>query len=126
MRIIIYPDTDFNDSFGLIGKLTRSDMQLHTLMVETLKNYDEEKHKRLCKDKNRIRKLSHIEAIHEYRIPPTRKKGVLRLYFCYHQGDIYILTGEIKKGNGKADKNKIQLAYKKYKEIKNEKTINNF
>lgn len=62
--------------------------------------------------------VKHIDGkIWEFRIPPTKQGGVIRLYFGYKAEDhIIILSGE-RKTKKEADQNKIDDAKKRYKEV---------
>lgn len=53
---------------------------------------------------NQLRKIGHIEHLEdglwEFRIPPKKKGGVLRIYFCFSKNErqkIVLLDGELKK-----------------------------
>jgi hypothetical protein len=57
--------------------------------------------------------------LYEFRIPPQRRGGVVRLYFGYKKNDkntIVILAGELKHKK-ESDSVKIKLAEKYYKEV---------
>ncbi len=59
------------------------------------------------------------EPIHEFRIPPSKKGGVVRIYFAYNPDnnkEIWLFSAELKKST-KPDKVKIDIAIKRYKEV---------
>ena len=75
----------------------------------------------MLKRDKRVGTLKHIsEPIMEFRIPPTKSGGVVRLYFSYlnkEKDSIIILSAERKNGRSKADPKKIKQAISRYKKV---------
>ena len=96
--------------------------QLWSLVKETIEDV------RKASDLKALERLGWVEKmpktkcrLYEFRIPPNRQKGVVRMYFGYSEKDpqkIIILSAEIKKnGRKKADPEKISQAEARYKEV---------
>ena len=108
---------------GRIDKLFSFLMSKHKDLWSLIKTTIEKAHEysdlSVFEKQGIVGKLKNKLNIYEFRIPPTRRGGVVRLYFGYKKNDkntIIILTGEFKKikeSNSKI----IDLAEKYYKEV---------
>jgi putative component of toxin-antitoxin plasmid stabilization module len=125
MDILIYPDlTDAEDGSGPVRrelvKLKKCDPQLWNTVCATLKKAEESPDLEDLRRQKWVGRLSNVdEPIHEFRIPPTRGKGVFRIYFAYKKNcatSIVLLAAEYKQGKSEADHDKIEQACKRYRE----------
>lgn len=124
MKVLAYPDNETDNSHGPIGRFLKDLQKNHVQLWSTVNslldkvkrksNLDEyfatEWVKRLPKTK---------EKLFEFRIPPTRRGGVVRIYFGFKKDDpstVILLSAELKKGK-KANKEQIKLAEKRYIEV---------
>lgn len=125
MHIELYSDfSNKKNQSGPIVRFFKKLMNEHPpkfwLMVkETLEKVKKSSDLEVLKRQKWVRPLKHIkEPILEFRIPPSRRGGVVRLYFAYKKNDsntIIILSAEKKKGS--ADKGQIAKAVARYKEV---------
>jgi hypothetical protein len=136
MKIFFYPDFEFSDNAGdnlekrigessgsivkFLDKLRIKRPELWSLVKTTLTNAQNDILFDLLKRQSWIEPLVGTkEPIHEFRIPPTKKGGVVRLYFGYKQNDpktIFILSAELKK-NTETNNERIKQAEQRYKEV---------
>jgi len=90
---------------------------LKSLLLKTINKAEKDDD---LKDLERSSYVQHLdEDIWEFRIPPQRPGGVLRLYFAYDPNDrnhIKVLTCELKKKVA-ADKEMVKIAKQRYKEV---------
>ena len=104
MKLVFYPDmndiTDFGHTkknCGRVGKLlanmASSDLQLYLRVESFLKNLTEIDNIEVLMP-TKIKPLK--KGLMEMRIPPTRKAGVCRIYFCRHGDELILLDGEVK------------------------------
>lgn len=129
MNVIYYPDkTEINTKEEHKGPVVRfledlSEKQpdLWALVNETMDLVKRSSNLRALENNKWIRNLKGIKLpIKEFRIPPKRQRGVVRLYFAYKKNDsntIFILSGELKQGKIDADEIKIKQAEQRYKEV---------
>jgi hypothetical protein len=122
MLISFYREsTDIENSviYKFFKKLQRSNPDLWSLTWRTLK--DAEKSSNLQNfRKDWVERLPNVAVpLFEFRIPPQRRGGVVRLYFGYKKSSlnsIEILTAELKHKT-KANQDTIDQAIKRYKEV---------
>lgn len=124
MRILYWPQCGEKDSgdVSLEDFLSRLKLKKHpdlwTLVRNTIKKAEEPQGWAALRGTGWVRPLREIkEPIWEFRIPPTRRGGVVRIYFC-HKGDdsIVCLVGEFKK-RVEASSQKIHQAQMRYREV---------
>ncbi len=125
MKVTFYPGhEEVDDLHGPVGKLFK-DLKKYPILFRLVKDTLADVKKPAVTNLEDfvktqwVSRLSHVkEPLYEFRIPPRRKGGVVRLYFAYAQdkGSIKIYSGEIKIGDGEADGAKIESAIKRYKE----------
>jgi phage-related protein len=128
LKVRFYPDlsgenTGATSVFRTIEKLKRKHQELYSLVREVL--LDVEKN---CDDLSMYQKRAQVsrlrnssEPIWEFRIPKTRRGGVVRIYFCYHTGlsgdpMIVLLSMELKK-TARADRQVVAEAERNYREL---------
>ncbi len=125
-----YPDYDENNNENRIKNdieknLKKNDFQLWKKVIHTMNKYKRMSEDEfvqeiminlnLADDSKKIKLLTKKNMrIYEFRIPPVRTKGVLRIYFKYYQKYIFILDSEIKTDDPK----KIDSAFDRYKILK--------
>lgn len=123
MKVVYFPDR--KDSKGpvirFLEKLKKERPELWTLVDQTLKKVERSSS---LDDLIRQRWVGHLKKIKapifEFRIPPRKQGGVIRLYFAYKENDsstIVILSAERKQGKNEANKDDIKSAEKRYKEV---------
>lgn len=102
-------------------KLENKHPKLWALTYTTLKEVEKSENLDMLKRDSRVGALKYIsEPILEFRIPPTKSGGVVRLYFSYmskNKDSIIILSAERKNGRRKADPEKIKQAIARYKKV---------
>ena len=105
---------------NFLSTLQKKRSDLWSLVDETLRKVGEaENLDALIKSKYVGRLKRQKEPIFEFRIPPTKKGGVVRIYFCYKKKErncIILLDAELKKRSEAAGE-KIKEACKRYREI---------
>ena len=125
MNVIFCPNlTEFDEIEGQFKKLFNDLKKKHPKLFALVRTTIEKvKKSQNLSDLERQRWVSRLSEaslpIYEFRIPPTKKGGVVRLYFGYKKSDkntIVILTGELKHKK-EADPIKIKSAEKYYKEV---------
>jgi hypothetical protein len=126
MKVTYYRDqTDFEEGDGPILRFIR-DLQsakphLFALVRETMMDVAKIDNLEKYKKTKWVKKIpKQSKPIFEFRIPPTKSGGVVRLYFGYKKrlkSEICILSCELKRGKTKADPKKLKLAEKRYSEV---------
>lgn len=120
MRIIYYPEG--SESTGpvrkLIKQLKKNRPDLFALTQSTLQRVERELDLESLISQEQVAPIHSKKPIYEFRIPPKKPGGVVRLYFCYKKDDpntIVILSGELKKRT-RSDPEKINQAKQRYEE----------
>ena len=125
MKVINYPDSsDIEETTGPLSRfykdLKRNYPKLWSLVRETLEKVERSSNLNDLERQGWVERLPHLNVpIYEFRIPPTKKGGVARLYFGYLKktsSTIMILSAEIKQGKSKANEDKIKQAVQRFKE----------
>lgn len=121
MNIILFPeDSDSGPIRKLFKKLEQTDRPLWTLVREYLEKVKRSSNLNDLEKQEIVKPVKYTKVpLYEFRIPKTRRKGVVRLYFAYKKSDrntIIILAAE-KKNKKAADSIKIAQAEQRYKEV---------
>lgn len=127
MNIVYYVDIeDINDKNAVgpikhfFKNLKNQKPDLFSLTMKTMEKVEEYRNLDILERQNRVSKLKNCDQpIYEFRIPPRRRGGVVRLYFGYKQNNndtIIILSAEFKK-KSEANKEKIKQAESRYLEV---------
>lgn len=124
MNVIFYPNLQEMDNVtGKIDKLFKflrsKRPDLWRMVLTIIEKVNKYSNLDILERQEIVGKLRNKPHIYEFRIPPTKSGGVIRLYFGYKKNDkntIVILTGEFKKKR-EANSNIIKLAEKYYKEV---------
>lgn len=125
LEIVYYPDQDsLEDPLGPIGRfykdLRKSHPDLWALVHQATKSVKDAPDLESLKNQKWVERISYSNyPLYEFRIPPQRRGGVVRLYFAYKKNNsktIVILSAELKKGK-KANPEKIKQAEKRYQEV---------
>jgi hypothetical protein len=132
MEISLYPDNSFDEnksnlcenesgSFNKFFKnLKKEYPALFALTRNTLKDVKKADDLSLWENNKRAGRLKWVkEPIWEFRIPPTRSGGVVRLYFGYDKHNkrkIHILQAEVKHDT-EANPEKVKSAIDRFKEV---------
>ena len=125
MLIEKYPDTRIDTEKELKELLSKLDIEgypdVYALCESTLKDVMKSGNLDALFAPGIVRKLKNNKTykIFEFRIPPKRRGGVLRIYFCYKSEDnskIIILGSEFKK-EVSSNSEKIKQAKKRYNDI---------
>lgn len=120
MNILYYPDRDDIENTGSMLKKIMKRPDLWALTRETLKKVEKSSNLDFLIKTDWVGKLSHCKhPIFEFKIPPQKKGGVVRLYFGYVKNDsntIIILSAELKKRTS-PDSQKVSDAEKRYLEV---------
>jgi hypothetical protein len=127
MKITFYPDSsEIEDdakfdtiSSGQVGRLfkelRKKRPDLNSLVKKLLKKVYEKESIQFLFDTGEMDHLS--GDIYEFRIPPQKSGGVVRLYFGYKEKNhIVVYKGELKKGRA-ADQDLIDSAQKIHNEV---------
>jgi hypothetical protein len=129
MRVVLYPDSteDQVEGGGPIRRFFKELKKEHppdlwTSVRETLEKVERSSNLKDLERQKWVEKLKKVkEPIFEFRIPPGKRKGgVVRLYFAYKPNEpntIILLSAEKKSGTTEADKEKIQQAITRFREI---------
>lgn len=125
MKIIHYPDQDdLDDKSGVIGRffkiLKKQRPDLWVLVREVMEKVKKSPDLELFKRQKIVDHISYSKfPLYEFRIPPKKSGGVVRLYFAHKENDpkvIVILSAELKKEK-KASPEKIKQAEQRYQEV---------
>ena len=121
MRVKIYPDDgEKRDILHHLYKELRRQPDLFSLVKKTMERVEKMKDlDMLSKEKWAGRLKGTKYSIFEFRIPPRRRGGVVRIYFSYFpmkKDTIILLSAELKK-KSKANPEKIREAEKRYLEV---------
>lgn len=124
MHVIYYPDREnLLDKSGSIGRVFKNLQQkrpdlwalTRSIIMEVEDSPDLEKWKR----QGYIKKIHSDFPIFEFKIPPKKQGGVVRLYFARKKNNpnsIIILSAELKR-QSKASPEKIKQAETRYQEV---------
>ncbi len=120
---ILYQDNIENNKGSVVRfleKLRNERPDLWTQVSVTLNKVMESSNLGIFERQGRVEKLKRTSVpIYEFKIPPTRKGGVVRLYFAFKKNDlntIHILSAELKHKK-EPDPIKIKQAEQRYKEV---------
>ena len=124
MKIVHYPDQDnLEDESGSIGrflkKLGKNHPDLWALTHQTMKSVKAAPDLESFKSQKWVDHISSKYPLYEFKIPPQRRGGVVRLYFAHKKNNpniIVILSAELKKDK-KANSEKIKQAEQRYQEV---------
>lgn len=106
MRIVTFPDLrPLRGGEGPVQKflssLRRKRADLWTLVDQLMRAVKDLENLKPYEQSEVVGKLGEIKApLYEFRIPKTKRGGVVRIYFCYKEpGCIVLLDAELKKGH---------------------------
>lgn len=125
VKIIYYPDReDLEDKSGPIGRflkdLRKDRPDLWAIVYQTMKSIRTRADLETLKRQRWAAQISYSKCpLYEFRIPPQKRGGVVRLYFAHKKNNpetICILSAELKKGK-KANSEKIKQAEQRYQEV---------
>ncbi len=123
MQVAYYPSCTENETEkgpikNFLSKLGRNHPDLLSFVDSTLRKVEEGSNLNALKKNKWVERLHSVpESIFEFRIPPRRRGGVVRIYFCYKKKEpncIILLAAELKK---ESDAAKTDVARKRYREI---------
>ncbi len=127
MRVVYYPDQENIESgkgpsLHDLDKIKKKRPDLWALVYETMKKVKKADNLDFLKNKKEpwVAPLKYSKKpVHEFRIPPIKSGGVVRLYFIYDPIDtdkIIICSSELKKKT-KGNPTKIKAAEEIYEEV---------
>jgi len=129
MNVILFPDiidtVNTKEQKGpvlrFLDKLKKERPDLWTLVYQTMDKVRNASDLTFLVRQKWVEKLKGTKLpIWEFRIPPQKRGGVVRSYFAYKkncQNTIIILSVEKKQGKSEANKDDIQRAEKRDKEV---------
>ena len=125
MKIIHYPEHAFEKESGSVGRflknLRKDRPDLWSMVNRTLNSVaDGTNNLERLKSQGWVGNISYSKySLFEFRIPPRKKGGVVRLYFAHKKGTpktIVILSAELKK-KSEVRSEKIKQAEQRYQEV---------
>jgi len=131
IKIYYYPDYEETGSENKIRKTIKGwkkeDSELYFKVDHELEKYrrmskdvfqeEVNRNLKMKSDSRHIKYIKRKDVIFEFRIPPRRKKAVVRIYFCFIEEIIFILEAERKT---EKEPKKLEKAFRNYKMLKKE------
>ena len=127
MRIIFWPDESEDQTKGggpvrkFLKDLRKHQPKLLAFVWKTFKKVEKSPNLSDLERQKWVQRLQNVpERIYEFRIPPTQRGGVVRIYFAYKPNDpdtIILLSAEKKQGTSHANREKTQQAIERFRKM---------